>query len=44
MTGNVIRNGGPEKPLGIGGDAGCGATNPTCNERQLYRDNDIKGR
>lgn len=44
ITGNVIRNGGAEMPLGIGGDSGCGATNETCNERQLYRDNDINGR
>ena len=44
ITGNVIRNGGPDMPLGVGGDGGCGAANPTCNEAQLYRDNDINGR
>jgi hypothetical protein len=43
IAGNVIVNGGPEMPLGIGGDEGCRDSNPTCNERQLLRDNEING-
>ena len=41
ITGNVIENGRPEMSLGIGDDSGCQDTNPTCNETQLRRDNDI---
>ena len=45
MTGNVIRNGGADMPLGVGNDeGGCRDDNPTCNAAQLYRDNDINGR
>ncbi len=43
ITGNVIENGGSDMPLGIGGDQGCQDSNPTCNEAQLLRDNEING-
>jgi hypothetical protein len=41
ISGNVIENGGPEMSLGLGEDSGCQDANPTCNETQLLRDNDI---
>lgn len=44
IAGNVIQNGGPEMPLGLGDDSGCRPANPTCNEAQLLRENDINGR
>jgi len=43
ITGNVIRNGGASMPLGLGDESGCQPSNPTCNETQLLRDNDIEG-
>ncbi|MEA2526209.1 MAG: hypothetical protein QOF73_3436 [Thermomicrobiales bacterium] len=42
-AGNVIRSGGSDVPVGIDGDEGCRASNPTCNDEQLLRDNDING-
>lgn len=44
ITGNVIVNGDASMPLGTGGNQGCAETNATCNEAQLYADNDINGR
>lgn len=44
ITGNVIVNGDGAMPLGVGDEAGCRDDNPTCNEAQLYADNDINGR
>jgi hypothetical protein len=41
IRGNIIWNGGADKPLGIEFDAGCGADNPTCNAAQLIADNQI---
>jgi hypothetical protein len=41
IRGNVIWNGTPEHPLGIESDAGCGASNPTCNATQLRTENAI---
>lgn len=32
---NVIWNGGPSMPLGVGDGSGCAETNPTCNATQL---------
>jgi len=43
ITGNVITNGAQSMSLGLGDDSGCQPTNPSCNETQLYRDNDING-
>ena len=37
IRGNLIWNGPPSEPLGI--DQGCPATNSSCNEQQLIRDN-----
>lgn len=44
ITGNVIHNGDPTMSMGIGDESGCQNSNPTCNEAQLLRDNDINGR
>lgn len=44
ITGNVINNGDGSMPLGVGEGTGCQPENPTCNESQLYADNDINGR
>jgi hypothetical protein len=41
IAGNVIWNGAADHPLGIEYDAGCAAANPTCNEAQIRRDNEI---
>jgi hypothetical protein len=42
IRGNVIANGPPDHPLGIGGpDAGCQPANPTCNETRLRAENQI---
>ena len=43
ITGNVIRNGGSDMPLGIDDTQVCRSTNPTCTVAQLRRDNDING-
>jgi hypothetical protein len=44
ITGNVIVNGDASMSLGLGDDSGCQASNPTCNEQQIYADNDVNGR
>jgi hypothetical protein len=42
VRGNVIWNGGPTKPLGVGEDSGaCLDTHPTCSAAQLTSDNVI---
>ena len=41
ITGNVIRNGGADMPLGIDGTTVCRSGNPTCTVAQVNRDNDI---
>lgn len=42
IKGNIIWNGSPQHPLGVGGDDnGCRDNNPTCNEAQLRKDNYI---
>ncbi|TXH42509.1 MAG: right-handed parallel beta-helix repeat-containing protein [Actinobacteria bacterium] len=43
ITGNVIRNGGADMPLGVSGDEVCAPANPTCTVAQLLRDNDFNG-
>ncbi len=43
ISGNVITNGTQTMSLGLGDDSGCQDSNPTCNESQLYRDNEING-
>ena len=44
ITGNVIVNGDQSMPLGLDESSGCQDTNVTCNQTQLYADNDINGR
>lgn len=39
IRGNLIWNGGYDMPLGVEYDAGCIASNPTCNMTQLLTDN-----
>ena len=39
IKGNIIWNGKSDKALGITSTSGCGAANPSCNEKQLDRDN-----
>jgi hypothetical protein len=39
IRGNIMWNGGAHKELGITASSGCGTTNPSCNQTQLYRDN-----
>lgn len=39
IRGNVIWNGGPGFPLGVGDGEGCDTANPTCNATQLATDN-----
>jgi len=41
ITGNLIRNGGADMPLGIDGTTVCRSGNPTCTIAQVNRDNDI---
>ena len=41
IVGNIIWNGDASMDLGVGGDAGCADTNPTCNAAQLRADNAI---
>ncbi len=41
IRGNLIWNGSPDMPLGIGDTEGCRPSNPTCNETQLRADNTI---
>ncbi|MBI3961750.1 MAG: right-handed parallel beta-helix repeat-containing protein, partial [Deinococcus sp.] len=41
IRGNIIWNGPPDHPLGIGEGTGCQPTNPTCNETQLVAENTI---
>lgn len=41
IAGNVISNGPSGHSLGLGEDAGCQPSNPTCNETQILRDNRI---
>ena len=43
ITGNVVRNGGPDMPLGVEGVSVCAPANPTCTVAQLLRDNDFNG-
>jgi hypothetical protein len=41
IRGNVVWNGGPGFPFGVGDDEGCAVSNPTCNPTQLATDNAI---
>jgi hypothetical protein len=41
IVGNVIWNGDTATDLGVGGDAGCADSNPTCNAAQLRAGNAI---
>ena len=42
IRGNIIWNGAPDLPLGIGAsERGCADSNPTCNQAQLVADNSI---
>lgn len=41
IAGNVIWNGPRNHPLGLGESTGCQASNPTCNEQQIRRDNAV---
>jgi hypothetical protein len=41
IRGNLIWNGPRDLPLGVGDGAGCADSDPTCNARQLRRDNEI---
>lgn len=41
IAGNIIWNGSPSTPLGIGGEQGCLDSNPTCNAAQLIANNAI---
>jgi hypothetical protein len=41
IRGNLIWNGGPGFPLGVGDGEGCDASNATCNPAQLATDNAI---
>lgn len=41
IQGNVIWNGAPDMPLGVGAETGCAPANPTCNPDQLRADNAI---
>ncbi len=43
ITGNVIRNGGADMPLGIDDSQVCIPANPTCTGAGIWRDNDING-
>lgn len=43
IVGNVIWNGPPNHPLGIGGSTGCAPGHPTCNESQIRSQNAING-
>ena len=43
ITGNTIRNGGADMPLGIDDAQVCRPGNPTCTVAQILRDNDING-
>jgi len=39
IRGNIIWNGKPNKAIGITSSSGCPASNATCNQKQLERDN-----
>ena len=41
IRGNIIFNGNPSTPLGLGDESGCPSANATCNESQLRADNAI---
>jgi hypothetical protein len=41
IRGNVIWNGSPQMPLGVGDGEGCDDSNPTCNPSQLQADNRV---
>ena len=43
ITGNTIRNGGPDMPLGVDDSEVCTPSDPTCTIAQVLRDNDING-
>ena len=43
ISGNTIRNGGVDMPLGIDDSQVCTPANPTCTVTQILRDNDING-
>lgn len=41
IAGNVIWNGPPEHPLGLGDDSGCQASHPTCSETFVRANNQV---